>query len=58
MSLLLLLTFVSCALGLRMLVDSGELPLGEQVVDDTLEQVAVDQSGAEFEYFEDTGDQS
>ena len=41
-----------------MLVDSGETPLGEQVVDDTLEQVAVDQSGAEFEYFEDTGDQS
>ena len=40
-----------------MLVDSGEIPLGEQVVDDTLGQVAVDQSGAEFEYFEDTGDQ-
>ena len=58
MSLLLLLTFVSCALGLRMLVDSGEAPLGEQVVDTSLEQVAVDQSGAEYEYIEDTGDQS
>ena len=41
-----------------MLVDSGGIPIGEQVVDDTLEQVAVDQSGAELEYFEDTGDQS
>ena len=41
-----------------MLVDSGETPLGEQVVDGTLEQVAVDQTCAEYEYIEDTGDQS
>ena len=41
-----------------MLVDSGEVPLGEQVLDSALEQVAADQTGAEFEYFEDTGDQS
>ena len=58
MSLLLLLTFVSCALGLRMLVDSGEASLGEQVLVSTLEQVAVDQAGVEYEYIEDTGDQS
>ena len=58
MSLLLLPTFISFALGTWTLVDSGELPIGEKYVDDTLEQVAVDQSGAEFEYFEDTGDQS
>ena len=41
-----------------MLVDSGDTPLGEQIVGETLEQIPVDQTVADTEYFDDTGDQS
>ena len=41
-----------------MLVDSGEIPLGDQTIGETLEQIPVDQNVADTDYFEDTGDQS
>ena len=41
-----------------MLVDSGEIPLGDQIVGETLEQIPVDQTVADTEFYEDTGDQS
>ena len=40
-----------------MLVDSGEIPLGDKMVSDTLEQIPVDQIVADTEFYEEFGDQ-